>query len=738
MIQKLINEFFDHLDVMSKEEGFNSDHWDKFSELSDNLIQKVPKFPGDADKQSISKVFKQLNMEKILKKADKIHPDVLLMLKEAYPPEKEYNYFDSGIAVEFLQLFDGNKAWHEQWKQTSAIHRKISSYEYVPDKKKIPPLKELAQGAILDPWINVLKHYKPHSFSDIDPQRMIDRDRPVKMSLILLLTETFKQERLDFLETFIAQTEDENDLIHLHEILSQGDTSYHSLNGKIIEKLKQLNNEAFALEVLEKSGVEPNWLENPGMLSLEVNDKAYDKGYWAPTAVTFSVNKTNQFDVQARIKQEDVTLKPIHWEPKPENIQSHLDAVAKQIGISLDWSTLSISSGGSKKDKQKIKNFISGGPVSTNTKPKSDAISQTEEAMNRFLDPEVTSIGSLQESKLIKEMKKLPSGIDTQKLYDVILKMGGISLFRYIKNMKEEYLPVVKKAVDHFKNDSPYSLLMIDCLQRAIEDCLNDTSKFPDFVETAAYLQYINSLSMTAYSASDLARADKFITKAVAENAGKTLSEYAYEDTDYIENNSTIFSGGDIIAFNLLFYALGKMNLPLVDEAVQTQLRSNPKSRELYCVLSTLEPNKDLENNRKAWQLVHQALTKAEKERIPYQLAQQIGLSVQPTDSWRIYITVGNDETSYVRSCSGFIGIDIRSIWSDYLKVEIQKNHSLNSYDYKSANDKFNFDPFSIRTEIERLALLEGIEGLVWEKTDILVVGLDKNTKKQIKNWLNC
>lgn len=180
------------------------------------------------------------------------------------------------------------------------------------------------------------------------------------------------------------------------------------------------------------------------------------------------------------------------------------------------------------------------------------------------------------------------------------------------------------------------------------------------------------------------------------------------------------------------------MNLPLVDEAVQTQLRSNPKSRELYCVLSTLEPNKDPENNRKAYQLVHQALTKAEEERIPYQLTQQIGLSVQPTDSWRIYIAVGNGETSYVRSCSAFIGVDIRSIWSDYLKVEIQKNHSLNSYDYTSANNKLNFDPFSIRTEIERLALLEGIEGLAWEKTDILVIGLDKNAKKQIKNWLNC
>lgn len=735
MIQKLINEYLDHLAVMNAEEDFNNDHWDKFRELNDHLVQKVPKFPGDADKASIVKVFKQLNLEKILKKADKIPAEVLLILKEVYPPEEEYNYFDSGIAIEFLQLFDGNKQWQYHWKQTTAILRKISSYEYVPDQKKALQLKELAQGAILDPWINVLKNYKQHAFSDIDPQRLIDRDRPVKISLILLLTETFTQERFDFLELFIAQTEDESDLIHLHETLNQGDKGYHSLSGKIIEKLKQINQGAFALEVLEKAGIEPNWLEKPGYLSLEVNDKIYNKGYWAPTALTFSVNKTNQFDVQARINQDDVTLETIQWEPKPENIKSYLDTLAAQIGISLDWSTL--SSNGNKKDKQKIESFIAGKTVSAPAKSKSDAISIAEEAMDNYLDPGITSIGSLQEANLIKELRKLPSGINPQKLYDAILKVGGISLFRYVKNMKEEYLPIVKKAVDHFKTNHPYSLLMIDCLQTALEDYLNDRSKFSDFVETAAYLQYIHSLSMTAYSASDLARADKFITEAAAGNAGKTLSKYAYEDTDYIEHNTTIFNGGDIIAFNLLFYALGKMNLPIVTDAVNTQLLSNPKSRELYCVLSTLEPNKDLENNQKAYQLVLQALTKTEEQRIPYQLAQQIGLQIQATDSWRIYITVGTGEQSYVRSCSAFIGVDIRSIWSDYLKVEIQKNHSLNSYDYKQAAENLSFDPFHIRTEIERLALLEGIEDLVWEKTDITVIGLEKTAKKQIKNWLS-
>lgn len=734
MIQQLINEFFDHLGVMDEEEGFNLKHWDKYDELSKKLVQKIPKFPGDADRESVLKVLKQLNLDNMLRKADKISPEVLYLLKEVNPPQTEYNYFDSGIATEMLQLFEGNEQWKIHWAQTGAVLRKISSYEYVPDKKKVVQLKELAQGILVDPWMNVLGNYRANQFSDIDPQRISDRDRPVKMSIIILLTGEFSQKRFHFLESYLDQTENEEDLIRFHEVLDHGDSAYLPLREQIVEKLKQLNQGAFALEVLEKAGVEPKWLENPGYLSLEITDQVYDSRSWPPTAINFSIYRDNRIEVKARINHEDVTIEPPEWEPSPEKIRSCLDNIASQLGIILDWSTLSANV--NKKDKKKVESFIAGETAKAPEKTKQNAVGQAEKIMDHYLDPEQQAIGSIQEGDLIKILKKLPSGVDTQKLYDSILKLGSYSLFRYVKHLREEHLPVLKKAIDHFRNDYMHSLLMIDCLQNALETCLADQQKYPEFVETATYLNYVSSLSMTAYSASDLARADKHITKAAAENAGKTLAKYAYEDTDYIENTDTIFNGGDIIAFNLLFYALGKMNLPLVNEAVATQLKSNPKSRELYCVVSALAPNKNLEHNKKAYQAAHQALTKAEEQRVPFRLARQIGLNVQPADPWCMYITVGSGEHNYVRFCSDFIGIEIRSIWSEYLKVEISRNHSTNTYNYKEATEKLHFDPFRIRMEIERLAASQGLEELAWDKIDILTVDLDKTAKKQIKNWL--
>lgn len=734
MIQQLINEFLEHLEVMNAEEGFNHAHWDKYDELNKNLIQKIPKFPGDADKASLLKVLNQLSLEKILKKADKINTEVLFLLKEVNPPKAEYNYFDTGIATEFLQLFDGNESWKEHWLQTNTVLRKISGYEYVPDKKKVAQLKELARGIAVNPWLQVLQNYQANQFHDIDPQRISDRDRPAKMSIIILLTDEFHAERLLFLENYVDRLEDEEDLIRLYEILDYGDNGYTPLRHRIIKQLKQLNQGAFALEVLEKSGVEPNWLDTPGYLSLEVNDQPYDPRSWAPTALIFSVYKDNRFEITARINREDVAVETPDREPKPESIKPYLDSIAAQIGIPLDWSTLSANV--NKKDKQKVQNFIAGKTAKVPGKPKQNAVVQAEEILDKFLDPKQNAIGSIQESDLLKALKKLPSGVDAQKLFDAFIKLHSYSVFRYAKNIREAYLPVLKKALDHFKEDYAYSLLMTDCLQTVVADCIEGKSTYPEFVEVASFLNYVNSLSMTAYSATDLARADKHITKVTAEYAGKTLVKYAYEDTDYIENKDTIFSGGDIIAFNLLFYALGKMNLPIVDEAVATQLKSNPKSRELYSVVSALKPNKDLEHNQKAYNEVHTALSKTEEQRIPYQVAQHIGLHVQPGDSWCFYITVGSGEHNYARFCEDFILVEIRSVWSEYLKVEIGKNHSTNSYNYKQATEKLQFDPFHMRSEIDRLAAEHGLQKLVWEKVDILTVDLDKTAKKHIKNWL--
>lgn len=738
MMKALLDEFLQHLDDMDRETGYNSEHWDKYKKLSSNLTGKAHKLPGDADMETVIKALQQLSLTNILRKPEKLSGELIAILKKAYAPKDEYNFIDSGLAIEYLQLFNGDESsWKAIWKQAQAVNSKIARFEYAPDPKKFNLLRELSAGLDLSPWLAVLQKYKMLILPGEDPKRMRNHIRPTILSSIALLSMEFSEERSTYLRDFIRREPDKATLLELNTVLKPGDPKYLALEDLIVDRLKELCANSFGVRLLEKAGIAPDWLKSPWYLSIHVADAPHDKNASSANGINFSADHQEEdiffvdvrkdhsanYNVSYNWHQNSLTI-DFSWDPQPENLEAYLENLAKQAGFKIDWSTLTTHV--DKKHKKKLEAYIAGDVKAAVSKPKADPATEAEEIMDKYLHPNVTAIGAREEEKAVQLMRKLPAGVNEQKLFDTLIKLGNIRVFRFARNLRKEYLPVLRKALTHFMLVHPFNPMMISSLLYALEKDLNDADAYDGYVETAAFLQYINTLVTAVYSEEDFARSDKYITPAVAENAGRTLCKEAYGNGD--------FGSGDTIAFNSLLYAMGKHNFPLTLEASRLQLKYNKNPREIYCLVKAFAPNKHLSHTGEAYKLAEETLRRIQEQKISSRLAQAIGLGDVSTTWWGIDLIVGNEAQKYPQWSAGSVYIEISSMRDDYLSIRVVSPTGSEQLRYK---DEADLDVFRLKPQVDRLAASLGVENLLWDKADIKLFNLEKTARKKIKDWLS-
>jgi len=352
-----------------------------------------------------------------------------------------------------------------------------------------------------------------------------------------------------------------------------------------------------------------------------------------------------------------------------------------------------------------------------------------EETIDLFLQSGTHTIGSREEENVIALLRKLPPGVNEQKVLDALVRMGPLKLYRYCVSLPEAYIPVLREAMRSFLRDPYASKMMLECMAYALEQDFSQPQAYKDFTDTGKFLQYIDKLQFPVEKADQFPKSDPLITEAVGRGVARALTTIRY-------------SSRDIRAFNSFMYALGKSDLPAVAEAVSFQLQGN-SLYEMNVVINALKPHKDLPNTAKGYQLVHDKLYGIQAESLAFQFAKAIGLEPALDLKWSILVQVSSDPTEKTPRKGWFVTTEVSNMWADCIQLVVtgpkgsQKGNERHGVLLGKGLGFRRIDLFALRSEMEEIGNIYGIDKLYWENADISVKGFDKSAVKTIRNWLN-
>ncbi len=352
------------------------------------------------------------------------------------------------------------------------------------------------------------------------------------------------------------------------------------------------------------------------------------------------------------------------------------------------------------------------------------------ETLDKFLNSSTNAIGSGEEKATIELMRKLPSGVDEKKLFDALKRMGSLQLFRFASSFSVEYMHVLREVMRVvYLNESFPSRMMNQCLAFAINQDFNDPKSYEEYRETALFLNYLSTLLFPIDKAEGFKVSDKFITPIVGEYVAQTLITVPKQSRD-------------IRAFNSFVYALGKVNHPLAEKAYQFQMGNDNKLTELNIFLLALGPNKTLSNTEKAYQLAYNKLAANQVGSLADEVIKAIGIETEIGQKWSFKIQLSSDPTEKKPTYGWFVSIEISNAWADCILLNVKgpkgaaKGNQRHGILMGKGLGFLKIDPFNLRTNLDEIGLLYGIETFYWENVDVSVSGLDKKSVKMIKDWV--
>jgi hypothetical protein len=355
---------------------------------------------------------------------------------------------------------------------------------------------------------------------------------------------------------------------------------------------------------------------------------------------------------------------------------------------------------------------------------------KAEELIDTFLNSPMNVIGSMEERAIIEQMRKLPSGVDEKKLFDALKRMGALQLFRFASNFSEEYIPVLQEVMRIiYLNDSFPSRMMSQCLAFALEKDFSDPNNYEEYKQTAAFLQYLSTLSFPIDKAENFTVSDKYITPIVGEYVAQTLIKVPYQSRD-------------IRVFNSFVYALGKSNHPLAEQVFQFQIGNNNKLSELNIFILALGPNKTLSNTSKAYQLAYTKLAENQKGSLTDEVIKAIGIQTEVGQKWSFKIQLSSDPTEKTPKRGWFVSIEVSNMWADCILLNVKgpkgaaKGNERHGVLMGKGLGFLKIDLFNLQANLDEIGRLYGIEKFYWENVDVSVSGLDRKTVKMIKDWV--
>ncbi len=352
-----------------------------------------------------------------------------------------------------------------------------------------------------------------------------------------------------------------------------------------------------------------------------------------------------------------------------------------------------------------------------------------EEAIDAFMKVSSNMIGSKEEENVIALMRKIPAGVDHQKLQAAIERMGPMKVYRYCNSFSKEYIPVLQEALKSFLRDTFVSKQMMQCLAYALDQDFSQPETYQDFSDTGKFLQYIDKLQFPVEKADQFPKSDQYITPAVAKAIGHALTTERY-------------TSRDIRAFNSFVYALGKSNLPIVEDAVMFQMGSGNNLYELKVIINALKPNKDLPNTAKGYQLVYDKLYEIQSASLAFQFAKAIGLEPDLDLKWSIKIQLSSDPKEKTPRNGWFVSTEISNMWNDCIQLLVkgpkgtEKGNERHGVLLGKGLGFRKINVFKLRSEMDEIGQIYGIEKLYWENVDVSVKGFDRSAVKKIKEWL--
>jgi hypothetical protein len=361
---------------------------------------------------------------------------------------------------------------------------------------------------------------------------------------------------------------------------------------------------------------------------------------------------------------------------------------------------------------------------------KSPKAIKAEETIDVFLQSPTNVIGSKEEKDTIELMRKLPSGVDEKKLFDALKRMGALQLFRFAGSFSVEYMHVLREVMRTiYLNDTFPSRMMNQCLAFALDKDFSDVNDYEEYKQTAAFLQYLSTLSFPIDKAENFSVSDKYITPVVGEYVAQTLVKVPYQSRD-------------IRVFNSFIYALGKSNHPLAEQVFQFQIGTNNKLPELTIFLLALAPNKTLSNTSKAYQLAYDKLAANQKVSLADEVIQSIGIETEIGQKWSFRIQLSSDPTEKTPKRGWFVSIEVSNQWTDCIQLTVtgpkgsQKGNERHGVLMGKGLGFLKIDLFNLHANLDEIGQLYGIEKFYWENAAISVKGLDKTAVKKIKDWI--
>lgn len=346
-----------------------------------------------------------------------------------------------------------------------------------------------------------------------------------------------------------------------------------------------------------------------------------------------------------------------------------------------------------------------------------------EQLLDAYLNPSVTAIGAPEEDEAIKLMRKLPSGINTKKLYDTLIKLGMGKFYRFGNSFSKEYIPVLQEAMKTLSRDTFYSKMMMHSVIYALDKDFEKEENYTAFLETGAFLQYLDKLQSPVEKPEQFLKSDTYITPAVAEVVHHVLTTIQY-------------TSRDIRVFNSFVYVLGKMNHPDQDKMIEFQVGQGSKLYEMNVIVKALKLHSSASNTAIGYQLIHNKLKAIQNESLAYRFAGSLGLDPEPDLKWSIKIELDSHPDS---PNSGFITLEVSNMWNDCIQLLVkgpkgsEKGNERHGILKGKGLDFRKIDLFNLRTELEEIGQLYGLDKLDWKKAKITVTGFEKSAAKEVK-----
>lgn len=353
-----------------------------------------------------------------------------------------------------------------------------------------------------------------------------------------------------------------------------------------------------------------------------------------------------------------------------------------------------------------------------------------EEILDQFLASPTPVIGSKEEEAAIALMRKLPSGMDEKRVFEVLERMGPLKLFRFAASFSAEYISVLREVMHRiYLKDTFTSRMMNQCLAFALEKDFNQPGAEQEYRETAAFLQYLSTLSFPVDKAENFTVSDKFITPVVGEYVARTLTTVPYQSRD-------------IRVFNSFVYALGKSNHPLVESVFQFQIGNNNKLHELNIFLLALAPNKSLSHTAIAYQLAYDKLASNQKASLADEVIKAIGIETEIGQKWNFMIQLSSDPTEKKPKRGWFVSLEVSNQWADCIQLRVKgpkgeaKGNERHGVLMGKGLGFLKIDLFNLHENLDEIGRLYGIDKFYWENVDVSVKGLDKTAVRKIKEWI--